>query len=144
MNRSELGNGAKSMARGSTFNIVRSALRRSPPKPRSRPVSPASPAQRAKVTDARSIVSAEPAGPPAHLWPRGRGGCDDPLCVIPLTPAEHRRFDDGDLDLLPYLLAHGLVGELQHALGHADGNLIALLQRVTGVRWVPGDREAVT
>lgn len=123
--RSRLTPGAKSIARGSTFARATSAI------------SPASNAQRAKVRGARSITGA--AGPcdPAHLWARGRGGCDLPACVVALTRDEHRAFDAGELDLLPFLVRDGRVAEMQHALEHADGNLIGLLERLTGQRWAP-------
>lgn len=73
---------------------------------------------------------------PAHLCARAHGGCDDPLCVVPLCRRCHREFDDGDLDLLPDLV-QVYVPELAHALEHYNGDLIALLQRLTGTRWVP-------
>lgn len=97
----------------------------------------ASKAQREKVKERGSIISGQEPCDPCHLWPRGRGGCDDPLCVIPLTRQEHRAFDEGKLDILPALHDHGCVAELQHALGHAGGNLIGLLQRVTGEHYTP-------
>lgn len=96
--------------------------------------------QRAKVRGVGSLISGEGPCDPAHLWPRGAGGCDHELCVVPLIRTEHRAFDDGKLDLLPFLLAHGLTAEIQHALGHANGDLIGLLHRLTGVLYVP--REA--
>ncbi len=110
--------------------------------PKRRPVSPASTAQRAKRT--ASIVSGETRGlDPAHICPRSLGGCDHPDCVVPLTRAEHRAFDEADprtgkrLDLLPYLVAHGCHAELAHALEHYRCDLIALLERVTGEAWRP-------
>lgn len=109
--------------------------------PRRRAISPASPAQRDKA-DAASIISGEYGCDPAHIWPRGLGGCDSPLCVVPLTRAEHRAYDDGRLDLLPHLIAHGLVAELAHALEHARGDLIGLLNQITGERWAPERRAA--
>lgn len=42
---------------------------------------------------------------PAHVWPKGKGGCDSPDCVLPLcrfVPTGkgcHREFDEGRLDL---------------------------------------------
>lgn len=72
----------------------------------------------------------------AHLWPRGMGGCDEADCVVPLVRPVHRALDDGRFDVLPYLIAHGCVPELQHALGHANGDLVALIERVTGCRVV--------
>lgn len=103
----------------------------------------ASRAQQAKVRGmAGSIVSAQYPVDPAHVWPRSLGGCADPLCVVPLTRMEHTAYDEGRLDLLPYLLAHGLVAELCHALGHANGDLLGLLNLVTGERFVPEQRSA--
>ena len=100
-------------------------------------ISPSSPAQRAATLRKNSVVSGEWPCDPAHLWPRGKGGCDDPLCTVPLTRPEHRAFDDGELDILPHLLAAGCVAELCHALEHARGDLVGLLNRLTGERWVP-------
>lgn len=110
--------------------------------PARQPISPASPEQRFKARHAVSIVSGHAPCDPAHLWPRGMGGCDDELCVVPLTRMEHMAFDAGALDLLPWLLAHKLVPEIQHALGHANGDMIALLHRLTGDRYVPERRAA--
>ncbi len=117
-------------------------LERKPTTPKRRPISPASTAQRAKRT--ASIVSGETRGlDPAHICPRSLGGCDHPDCVVPLTRAEHRAFDEADprtgkrLDLLPYLVAHGCHAELAHALEHYRCDLPALLERVTGEAWRP-------
>lgn len=100
-------------------------------------ISPASSRQRSKVKDRRCIVSGDTEDvDPAHLWPRALGGCDDPLCVVPLARRIHRAFDDRELDLLPALVAGGYHLEIQHALGHANSNLIALLERLTGDRYV--------
>lgn len=108
---------------------------------RTRGISEASPEQRAKVKDRVSILGGEGPCDPCHIWPRSLGGCDDPLCVFPATREEHRAFDQGHLDVLPALLAHGYVAELQHALGHANGDLLALLERVTGDTYVPRLRD---
>lgn len=138
MKRSPLNVGQRSLERGSTFTAEPKPLKRTAkPRPR-RGVSPASDAQRRKVLRmGASIVSAQGPCDPAHLWPRGRGGCDDALCVVPLTRAEHAAYDLGQLDLLPHLLSRGLVAELQHALGHAGGDLIGLLHVLTGERFTP-------
>ncbi len=111
---------------------------RAPSQPkRRRPISEASPAQRAKRAAGASIVSGETQGlDAAHLCPRGLGGCDDELCVVPLTRAEHRAFDSGDLDLLPYLVPR-YADELAHALVHYRGDVIGLLERLTGESWIP-------
>lgn len=117
-----------------------STLKRSSTK-RRRPVSPASTAQRAKVREALSIVSGQPGCDPAHLWPRSLGGCDDPLCVVPLTRAEHDAYDNGDLDLTPHLIREGCVAELQHALTHTHGSLLRLLERVSGQQWTTKENQ---
>ncbi len=109
-----------------------------------RAISPASTEQRAKKAARGSIVSGATQGlDPAHICPRSLGGCDDPDCVVPLTRAEHRAFDEPDprtgrrLDILPYLVAHNCHAELAHALEHYRCDLIALLERVTGEKWEP-------
>jgi hypothetical protein len=101
----------------------------------------ASPAQQRKAQEEPCIVTAYHAAQsyvvdPAHLCAKAQGGCDDPLCVVPLWRPTHRQFDDGEFDLLPYLVKHR-VPELQHALGHYDGDLIGLLNRLTGESFVP-------
>lgn len=108
---------------------------------KSKGISPASPAQRAKVRNAVSIVSGQGPCDPAHVWSRGMGGCDHADCVVPLTRAEHRAYDLGELDLLPFLVrGRGVAPEVQHALEHTD--LISLLERLTGERWAPQRRAA--
>jgi hypothetical protein len=101
--------------------------------------------QRAKAMDATCPVTGrdryEATIDPAHLWPRSKGGCDHPLCVIGLERSVHTAFDDGDFDLLPYLRPSGdlrrFLPEILHALDHADGDLIGLLQRLTNQRYEP-------
>lgn len=101
----------------------------------------ASPAQRAKVKDMPCIAtgfdSHEAIVDPAHLTARAQGGCDDPLCVVPLVRVVHDSFDRRGFDLLPHLIADKRVAEMCHALEHYEGNLIGLLERLTGERWVP-------
>lgn len=123
-----------------------SLVTRAPVKIKRTAISPASPEQRAKKAAGASIVSGAVTGlDPAHICPRDLGGCDDPLCVVPLTREEHEAFDNADprtgrrLDILPYLIAHGCIDELAHALHHYRGDLIALLERVTGEKWIPAD-----
>ncbi len=113
-------------------------MKRSPLK--ARPVSPASPVQRAKATWCVVSGARRDEGfmiDPAHLAARGRGGCNDSLCTVGLRRDLHRLFDDGRLDILGWLLAHGLVDEICHALRHYDGDMPGLLQRLTGQRYVP-------
>lgn len=113
--------------------------RKTAPK-KQRSISPASPAQREKARLEPCVATGAEAEyvtvDPAHLCPRGKGGCDDPLCVVPLARTLHRQFDDGDYDLLPHLV-HRRTAELQHALGHYDGDLLSLLHRLTGQRYRP-------
>lgn len=107
------------------------------PKPARRAISPASSEQRAKIKRA-CIVTGDTTGcDPAHLWPRGMGGCDDPLCVVPLRRDVHEAYDRHQVDLLPHLLAHGMHAEIAHAVEHARGDLVAVLERLTGERWRP-------
>jgi hypothetical protein len=110
-----------------------------------RTISPASDAQRLAVDGMVCLgcgkaASSGRAIDPAHIWPRGRGGCDDSLCVVPLcrtfTGGCHRLFDEGELDLLAIIVrteaweqwrAHA-----QHALEHCTPN--ELVERLTGAR----------
>ncbi len=71
---------------------------------------------------------------PAHLVPRSLGGCDESECVVPLCRRCHRAYDRGELNLLPHLEPR-FRAELAHALKHVP--LVAILRRVTGVRWAP-------
>lgn len=95
----------------------------------------ASPAQRAKVKGQRCVVcgvdSAIVAIDPMHVCSRAQGGCDDPMCVVPGCRVCHRRYDGGELDLLPYLEPRHRA-ELGHALQHLG--LIGLYRRVTNER----------
>jgi hypothetical protein len=73
--------------------------------------------------------------------PRSLGGCDDAGCCVGLCRGCHRRYDRGELDLLPHLEPR-CRDELAHALGHLG--LLALLRLVTGARWRPVDAEIPT
>jgi hypothetical protein len=66
--------------------------------------------QKERVRDRACIVCEQYAGQchPAHVVPRGhykmsRQAADDERAVVPLCPSDHRLFDAGDIDLLPYL-----------------------------------------
>lgn len=111
-------------------------LKRTATKARRVTFTPASKEQRAKVSERVSIVSAQTPCDPCHLVPRSHGGCDHPDCVFPLTREEHRAFDDGTLDVLPYLIAHGMWVELAHAVAVHHYDPIRLAERCTGVRFV--------
>jgi hypothetical protein len=97
-------------------------------------MSPASPAQRAKVVGRKCLVCGQRPVDPAHLVPRSLGGCDQPECVVPLCRVHHRMYDRGELDLLSYLEPR-FRAELAHGLLHLG--LLGLLRRVTGTRWAP-------
>lgn len=97
-----------------------------------RPVSRASKEQREAKTPC--LVTGSDVTDQAHLWPRGMGGCSDALCTVSLCRSVHQAFDAGEFDVLPYLIAHGRVAEIQHALEHANGDVVALVERLTGCR----------
>ena len=92
----------------------------------------ASPAQREKAQDEgycrhcyRTTVD------PAHVTPKANGGCDDPLCVIPLCRQHHREYDhERTLDVLPLLTR----AEQAHAVGHVG--IAVAYQRLTNERFV--------
>ena len=106
---------------------------------------PASLRQRQKIiAEPRCIACGVRAGEyiavdPAHLAPRSRGGCDDPLCVVGLcrTPSGqgcHRLFDDGKLDLLAIIADRWPAerAEVQHMLEHLLP--VEVLQRLANDR----------
>lgn len=101
-----------------------------------KPISPASPGQREKVWGQPCVVCGrdhhDTVIDPAHLIPRTMGSGDDPLDVVPLCRADHRAYDDGHLDLLPYLEPRWR-DEVSQAVRHVG--LVAALQRLTNVRW---------
>lgn len=98
---------------------------------------PASADQRAKVKGEVSITGEPGPCDPAHLTPRKHGGCDDPLCTVPLTRAEHRAFDDGKLDILPYLIAGQRWEEIGHMTSAHRMDPFAVIHRLTGQRIAP-------
>lgn len=67
----------------------------------------------------------------AHIIPRGLGGCDDRLCVMPLCRDHHRQYDTGNLDVLGHLWP-AYPEELKHALGHVGP--MRLVKHLTGER----------
>lgn len=99
-------------------------------------ISPASPEQREKVMGRACIVCRGHAGSchPAHLVDRAIGGDDDPRAVVPLCPDDHRAYDEGQFDLLPYL-EPGFREEVAYAVELVG--LLAALRRITNDRWVP-------
>lgn len=84
---------------------LREASQRAAPPPKRRPISEASPEQRAAVAGQRCLVCPIKRVDPAHLIPVGvcRDGDGDPRAVVPLCRTHHRAYDTGELDLLPYL-----------------------------------------
>jgi hypothetical protein len=101
------------------------------------PISEASDAQRAKVRGELSIISAKGPCDPAHLWDRRLGGCDDELCVVPLTRREHRDFEEKRLDILSALIAGGYFAELGHVLAVHRPSPTVLVERLTGEPYGP-------
>ena len=73
---------------------------------RSRGVSPASSAQREKVREEWCVACGRFLGEcdPAHLIDRSllTEGQDDPRAVVALCRTDHRDYDEGRLDLLPF------------------------------------------
>lgn len=111
-----------------------------------RRISPASKAQRKAVSGMAclgcgKVASDYRAIDPAHVWPRGRGGCDSRFCVIPLCRVAdgsgcHHDFDRGQLedDVLRIMAADfgRWRHHVQHALRHC--NLVELVERLAGAR----------
>lgn len=142
MKQTPLGPGRKALERGSTFPPRSSSLQSNPKGSRGtlktgKGFTPCSPEQREKVKGVGSIVSGEGPCDPCHLTSRQHGGCDHEDCVFPLTRQEHRAFDDGDLDVLPYLIAHNLWVELAHAVLVHHYDPVSLAERCTGDRYAP-------
>lgn len=101
----------------------------------------ASKAQREKVKSQSCVVCGrdryEATIDPAHVWSRGRGGCDHILCVIALCREHHNAYDEHALDLLPHLLNHGLFEEMAHPIRAHGISPLTLLERLTGQRYEP-------
>lgn len=99
---------------------------------RLRPVSPASPEQRARAKGAVCVNCGGSPCDPAHLTSRAQGGCDHPDCVIALCRGCHRRFDEGDLDLEAVLALPEFAAERSHMASH--GSFQACIRRLRGAR----------
>lgn len=116
-----------------------------------RPIATCSPAQRAKVKDqpcvgcGRVVEPDEQSGwtiDPMHLWPRGKGGCDSPDCVLPgcryVPTGEgcHRLFDNGELDLLSKVSERpeSFAAEVAHPILYHGVTLVELVRRLAGNR----------
>lgn len=101
----------------------------------------ASPAQQAKIRDLACIVCGrdrhEAKIEAAHVYPRRLASCDCAEGVVALCHEDHRAFDEGKLDLLPALIAHGYRAEVAHAFLEHDAPFAEVLKQVTGVSWKP-------
>jgi hypothetical protein len=117
------------LVRGADTQLRPSALAQTAT-PMARRSMAASQAQRAKITGAACIVCQKTNGlTPAHLAPRGLGGCDHPDCVVPMCWAHHRAYDTGRLDLLAHLEPRWRA-EVADAVAHLG--LIGAYRRLTG------------
>jgi hypothetical protein len=96
----------------------------------------ASKAQRDKCRFATCAVCGGTPCDPAHLIPRSllSIGQDDPRAVIALCRADHRAYDQGSLDLLPYL-EPTYSTELAYAVNRFG--LARTYRRVTNSRSLP-------
>lgn len=114
----------------------------------------ASPAQRAKVKGAVCVGCGREATDdgrvvidPAHVWPRGKGGCDHPDCVLGLCRGYdyscHELFDRGELDLLSKVSGRpeAFAVEIAHPIREHGVTLVELARHLAGNReelvWVP-------
>jgi hypothetical protein len=108
-----------------------------------RPMRPAgrgfavAPAQRAAVAGRPCIVCAAEPAEPAHLVDRSLvADLDDPRAVIPLGRHCHRLYDEGGLDLLPFLEP----AYREHlAFAVERHGLLRTLLRVTNRQWTTRD-----
>lgn len=103
---------------------------------RSRGISPATPAQRAAVEGRACIVCASHPCDPAHVIDRSMAPSagDDPRATVPLCRRCHELYDDGSLDLSPYLEPHwrSAVAWAVEAVG-----LFRAVRRITKRSWAP-------
>jgi hypothetical protein len=82
---------------------------------------------------------------PAHLLPRGVGGCDSELCVVPLCRHRfdpdagcHCAYDEGKLDILPALLERGYHEEIAHMIAPPHKlSPLTVVVRLTGEEYAP-------
>jgi hypothetical protein len=126
------------LARASELVRTTQLERSSTPTLRRTPLGHATPEQKAAVAGRSCIVCAGGPCDPAHLIDRAIAGPfgDDPRIVVALCRNHHDEYDDGDLDLSPYL-------EPRHreavAVAVEAVGLFRALQRITGRRWVVAD-----
>jgi hypothetical protein len=116
--------------------------RRAPMKTRRAPISPASIEQREKIKGRACVNCAQGPCDPAHLVPRGLGGCDHPDCVLPLCRNCHDRLDGraprSGLDLSPVLALRDFAAERSHMASH--WSFPVCLERLSGERWMSVER----
>lgn len=130
--RTELKRGTKGPGRTTPLKAPHSAPKRS------KGISPASTGQRAKVRDQSCVVCGRDRfdAPihPMHLWPRGRGGCDDPLCVLAGCATCHQGYDVEGLDLLRVVTTNWpqYKPEFDHATTHAGP--VEVLERLANAK----------
>lgn len=122
----------------------RKPLKRSAPKRRRGGISEASKAQRAKVRDLACLMCGRDRHEgvkidPAHVWARGKGGCDHPDCVVPLCREHHREYDENRLDLLVVLISAGYWTELAHPTACHEVSPTRIVEELTGQHFVPAD-----
>lgn len=102
-----------------------------------RPVSPASPEQRARVRDRACVNCGGGPCDPAHLASRAQGGCDSELCVVALCRECHRGLDErtgpqAHIDLEVVLALPEFAAERAHMAAHLSYR--RCIQRLTGER----------
>jgi hypothetical protein len=126
--------------------LARTQMERKPSRLKKTPLGHASPEQKSKVEregpridhtviNLVDLIEQFPDGlgpiDPAHITPRSHGGCDHEDCVCPLPRRLHTAFDEGKLDLLPWLT----LDEQAHAVKHLG--ILGALKRTTGELYIP-------
>ena len=126
------------LARASELARTTQLERSSTPALRRTPLGHATPEQRQMVAGRACIVCGERPCDPAHLIDRAIAGSfgDDPRIVVALCRRDHDAYDDGDLDLSPYLEPRY---REQVAVAVEAVGLFRALRRITGRRWVVSD-----
>jgi hypothetical protein len=118
-----------------TPGLKRTAMTRRPSKLKRTPLGHTSREQKRKIKREGARVAHLLTVPisvdPAHITPRALGGCDHEDCVIGLPRTLHRQYDDGKLDILPFLSLE----EQAHAVAHLG--ILGALRRTTGEDYVP-------
>lgn len=112
----------------------RQIVTRAANKPKRSTFTPASSAQREATRSRPCLVDASHFGvEPAHLIDRQMltEGQEDPRATVPLCRSCHRSYDDGTLDILPWLEL-GFSVELAYAVERFG--LVSTLRRVTNER----------